>query len=77
MTEYSIDEVSSERYYRQLPGEDQDFWDRAETLTIRAIEDYAAGSRDGDRFRRKMFAEDATHGFAFIDVCRNAMTWCS
>ena len=59
-----------QKYYRQLPGVDHDFWDRAETLAIRAIEEYAAGSRNGDRFRRNLFAEDATRGFAFIDVCR-------
>ena len=69
VTEYSID-GGGEKYYRQVPGVDRDFWDRAEILTISAIEEYAAGSRDEDQFRRRMFAEDATQGFAFIDVCR-------
>ena len=70
VTEYSIEGSGSEKYYRHLPGVDRDFWDQAETLTLRAIEEYAAASQNGDRFRRSLFAEDATHGFAFIDVCR-------
>jgi hypothetical protein len=70
VTEYSIDGRGDEQYYRHLPGVDQDFWDKAEILTIRAIEEYAAGSQDGDRFRRGLFADDATRGFAFIDLCR-------
>jgi hypothetical protein len=70
VTEYAIDNANSEKYYRQLPGVERDFWDRAEALTIRAIEEYAADSQNGDQFRRAMFAEDATRGFAFIDLCR-------
>ena len=69
VTEYAMDTDSKEKYYRQLPAEDHDFWDRAETLTIRAIEEYAAVSQNGDQFRRKMFAEDANQGFSFIDLC--------
>ena len=73
VTEYSIDGRGGDTYYRQLPGVDHDFWDKAETLAIRAIEEYAAGSRNGDRFRRNLFAEDATRGFAFIDLCRKRL----
>jgi hypothetical protein len=70
VTELSIDGRGDEKYYRHLPGVDQDFWDKAETLTVHAIEEYAAGSESGDRFRRSLFADDATRGFAFVDLCR-------
>jgi hypothetical protein len=70
VTEYGIDGGASDTYYRHVPGVDDDFWDRAETLTVHAIEEYVAVSRGEDHFRRRMFAEDATRGFAFIDVCR-------
>ena len=70
VTEYAMETDSKETYYRQVPGEDRDFWDSAETLAIQAIEEYAVGSQNGDQFRRRMFAEDATRGFAFIDLCR-------
>jgi len=68
--EYSLGGRGDEKYYRHLPEDGQDFWDKAETLTLRAIEEFAAGSRNGDQFRRRMFADDATTGFAFIDLCR-------
>ena len=74
VTEYSIDGRGSDTYYRHLPGVDHDFWDKAETLAIRAIEEYAAGSRNGDRFRRNLFAEDATRGFAFVDSAASGST---
>ncbi len=70
VTEYSIEGRGCETYYRRLPGADHDFWDKAETLAIRAIGEFAASARDGDRFRRNLFAEDATRGFAFVDLCR-------
>jgi len=70
VTEYSLGGRGNEKYYRHLPEDGQDFWDKAETLTLRAIEEYAASSQNGDQFRRRMFAEDATRGFAFIDLCR-------
>ena len=70
VTEYSLGGRGNEKYYRHLPEDGQDFWDKAEILTLRAIEEYAASSRNGDQFRRRMFAEDAMRGFAFIDLCR-------
>jgi hypothetical protein len=70
VTEYSIEGRGRDTFYRHLPGGGRDFWDRVEMLAIRAIEDYAESSRGGDRFRRNLFAEDATRGFAFVDLCR-------
>jgi len=47
---------------------DEAFWDKAEERIYQALRDYAEQA-DGD-FTRRLFAEDAARGFAFIDVCR-------
>jgi hypothetical protein len=70
VTEYSTGGRGSEMYYRHLPEGGQDFWRQAEVLTVCAIEEYGANSQGGEHFARRMFADDATRGFAFIDLCR-------
>lgn len=47
-----------------------DFWDFAEERLLEALHRFACIAGNGDGFRRRLFAEDAEHGFAFIDVCR-------
>ena len=49
---------------------DEEFWDEAEARVVDALRDYAAHAANGGRLRRQLFAEDAGHGFAFIDVCQ-------
>ena len=46
------------------------FWDEIEERIYAALKNYAeqASSRGG--FQRRLFADDAARGFAFIDVCR-------
>ena len=46
-----------------------DFFDTAEERIYAALRDYAESAEAGD-YQRRLFAEDATHGFAFIDLCR-------
>jgi len=50
--------------------DDLKFWDRAETLILQALQKYAEKAENGLENRRRMFAEDAVQGFAFIDLCR-------
>jgi hypothetical protein len=50
----------------QLTG---DFFDTAEERIYAALRDYAESAEAGD-YQRRLFAEDAAHGFAFIDLCR-------
>jgi len=50
----------------QLSG---DFFDTAEERIYAALRDYAKSAEAGD-YQRRLFAEDAAHGFAFIDLCR-------
>ena len=53
----------------ELPDPEQ-FWATSEELVIKALKDYAAAAADGHTYTRRLFAQDAAQGFAFIDVCR-------
>ena len=48
----------------------EDFWARIEERIYAALRDYAEQAENGGGFQRRLFAEDAARGFAFIDVCR-------
>ena len=47
-----------------------DFFERVEERIYAALRDYAERVENGGGFQRRLFAEDAARGFAFIDVCR-------
>lgn len=49
---------------------DELFWDKVEDLVLEALQTYAERAEDGQGYRRKLFADDAAAGFAFIDLCR-------
>lgn len=49
---------------------DEQFFDRFEDRIYTALRDYAEQADNGGGFQRRLFAEDAARGFAFIDVCR-------
>jgi len=49
---------------------DKRFWEQAENRILKALEDYAERAENGHAIRRRLFAKDAAHGFAFIDLCR-------
>jgi hypothetical protein len=48
---------------------DELFWEGAEEQIYAALRNYAEQAESGG-FQRRLFAEDAARGFAFIDVCR-------
>lgn len=56
-------------YVKVVPGEGVDFWERAEALVLAALEEYV-WQADNNSYQRRLFAEDAARGFAFIDLCR-------
>jgi hypothetical protein len=56
---FDLDGVSDER-----------FWVQAEDRILDALEHYAEQAENGYAIRRRLFAEDAARGFAFIDLCR-------
>jgi hypothetical protein len=49
---------------------DEAFLDRAEEEIVETLRRYATQAENGRGFRRRLFAEDAARGFAFIDLCR-------
>ena len=49
---------------------DEQFWEQAEDRILKALKDYAERVENGRGILRRLFAEDAAHGFAFIDLCR-------
>ncbi|KPV54278.1 hypothetical protein SE17_04770 [Kouleothrix aurantiaca] len=49
---------------------DATFWTRAEERIDAALKDYAAFAEGDGAYRRRLFADDAARGFAFIDLCR-------
>ncbi|HDN19845.1 MAG TPA: SAM-dependent methyltransferase [Candidatus Acetothermia bacterium] len=50
---------------------EESFWHEAENRVLKALRDYAEKFANHRGYLRKLFAEDAAQGFAFIDVCRN------
>ena len=48
----------------------KDFWVTIEDRIYAALRDYANQTVSGCGFQRRLFAEDAARGFAFIDICR-------
>ena len=49
---------------------DEEFWHDAEARVLDALYKYAQRVSNVAGLRRQLFAEDAIHGFAFVDVCR-------
>jgi len=49
---------------------DETFWERAEERIYAALQTYAEQAEDGAGYQRRLFADDAARGFAFIDLCR-------
>ena len=47
-----------------------EFFERVEGQIYAALHDYAEQAESGAGFQRRLFAEDAAQGFAFIDICR-------
>lgn len=53
--------------FREL---DEDLWETAEKQVLSALRDYAEQATSAENFKRRLFAHDASLGFAFIDLCR-------
>jgi hypothetical protein len=49
---------------------DGSFWVQAEERIYAALSAYASQAENGEGYRRRLFADDAARGFAFIDICR-------
>jgi SAM-dependent methyltransferase len=49
---------------------DQEFWVQVESQVIEALRSYSTGVTNGESYQRRLFADDAAQGFAFVDICR-------
>jgi hypothetical protein len=49
---------------------DEGFWEQAEGRILDALRDYSEKAENGRAVMRRLFADDAARGFAFIDLCR-------
>ncbi|MFB6287141.1 MAG: Eco57I restriction-modification methylase domain-containing protein [Candidatus Bipolaricaulia bacterium] len=72
MTELSLTEQPKEHYYRFIPEDVNSFWTQAERIVDVALRDYIEHATNGRDYQRRLFAEDALQGFAFIDLCRRS-----
>lgn len=70
MTRHEPDQPVTESFVRLVPGEPETFWGKAEELVLTALEDYTLFAGGGQGLVRRLFADDAVRGFAFIDLCR-------
>jgi hypothetical protein len=72
VTEYGLEHgvvaPMKENYVRVVPGDQDDFWQKAEKLVLQALADYANSATAADATRRRLFAGDAARGFAFVDL---------
>lgn len=49
---------------------DEVFWEQVEQRVFEVLEAYVSAATNGTSTQRRLFAEDALRGFAFIDICR-------
>lgn len=49
---------------------DKQFFEQAESKVIDTLRRYAERAQSGQRFQRRLFAEDAVRGFAFVELCQ-------
>lgn len=49
---------------------DAQFFEQAEAKVIETLRQYAEKAENGQRLQRRLFAEDAVRGFAFVDLCQ-------
>jgi hypothetical protein len=70
MTHHEADQSATETVVRVVPEAHETFWAKAEGLVLVALEDYAKFAGGDGELPRRLFADDATRGFALIDVCR-------
>ncbi len=49
---------------------DEGFWEQAEDRILDSLKQYSEDAENSRAVRRRLFAEDAARGFAFIDLCQ-------
>ncbi|MGY6215762.1 BREX-1 system adenine-specific DNA-methyltransferase PglX [Methylolobus aquaticus] len=67
---FPVNELPAQAQFDLRGLNDEQFWQKAEQRIYDALEAYAEQAENGGGFQRRLFADDAAQGFAFIDVCR-------
>lgn len=57
-----------------VTGVEADFFEQAEELLLRALQDFAAESSEGTETSRRLFADDAERGFDFLELMHRGAT---
>ena len=68
---FDNDEPKSQQLWFDFSGiSDEEFFEQAEVKVVEALRHYAEQAQNGERLQRRLFADDAMRGFAFVDLCR-------
>lgn len=72
--EIQLDLYGNKKFREQLrfniSGINEIFWDEAEELVLDSLKRFSEEASNGKTYSRKLFAENAAQGFAFIDLMR-------
>ena len=66
----SVEEVQQPLVFDVAGITDEVFWVNAEERVYAALRAYAEQAQSSGSYQRRLFAEDAARGFAFVDLCR-------
>jgi hypothetical protein len=69
--EFGLDEPTKEHDHVMASDKKMDFFDTTEDLVLASLQEYAGQTESDIGYRRRLFAGDASQGFAFIEVLRN------
>jgi 23S rRNA G2445 N2-methylase RlmL len=71
-TQSDMDKIAGEKQQRLFDATDmtdEELWQEMESHVLSALERYAEKATNGHTASRRLFAEDAERGFAFIELC--------
>lgn len=61
---------TQQKLFEETGITNKEFWNGAEAQVIDALQQYARSISNDKGLARQLFADDAEHGFAFIDICQ-------
>jgi len=64
-------EPPAQQFFVFPSQEEKAFWDRAEAEVLAALREFAVRAADGRPYQRRLFADDAEQGMAFVDLLQN------
>jgi len=61
-----------QQFFVFAPEDEKAFWEKAEDEVLARLKDFAAQAGARRRYQRRLFAEDAARGIAFLDLLRQS-----